>query len=48
MQLVHRESGEKAAQLLLSMISYSRDHPGEKLPLTHTMLGYRLIERESV
>lgn len=47
-QLFHRESGEKAAQLLLSMISYSRDHPGEKLPLTHTMLGYRLIERESV
>ena len=47
-QLFHRESGEKAAQLLLSMIRYSRDHSGEKLPLTHTMLGYRLIERESV
>ena len=47
-QLFHRESGEKAAQLLLSMIEYSREHSGEKLPLTHTMLGYRLIERESV
>lgn len=47
-QLFHRESGEKAAQLLLSMIGYNREHPGEKLPLTHTMLGYNLIERESV
>ncbi|MBQ9902737.1 MAG: LacI family DNA-binding transcriptional regulator [Clostridia bacterium] len=47
-QLFHKESGEKAAQLLLSMIEYSREHSGEKLPLTHTMLGYRLIERESV
>ena len=47
-QLFHRESGEKAAQLLLSMIDYNRKHSGEKLPLTHTMLGYRLIERESV
>lgn len=47
-QLFHRESGEKAAQLLLSMIEYTREHPGEKLPHTHTMLGYRLIERESV
>ena len=47
-QLFHRESGEKAAQLLLSMIEYSREHPGEKMPPTHTMLGYKLIERESV
>ena len=47
-QLFHRESGEKAAQLLLSMIAYGREHTGEKLPLTHTMLGYRLIERESI
>ena len=47
-QLFHRESGEKAAQLLLSMIEYSREHPGERLPLTHTTLGFRLIERESV
>ena len=47
-QLFHRESGEKAAQLLLSMIEYTREHPGEKFPHTHTMLGYRLIERESV
>ena len=46
-QLFHRESGEKAAQLLLSMISYNREHPGEKPPPTHTMLGYKLIERES-
>lgn len=47
-QLFHRESGEKAAQLLLSMIEYNREHPGEVMPLTHTMLGYRLIERNSV
>ncbi len=47
-RLFHRESGEKAAQLLLSMIDFTREHPGEKLPLTHTMLGYNLIERESV
>ena len=47
-QLFHRESGEKAAELLLSMIEYSREHPGEKMPPTHTMLGYKLIERESV
>ena len=47
-QLFHRESGEKAAQLLLSMIDYNREHPGERMPSTHTMLGYKLIERESV
>ena len=47
-QLFHRESGEKAAQLLLSMIDYYREHPGERMPSTHTMLGYKLIERESV
>ena len=46
--LFHRESGEKAAQLLLSMIGYSREHPGERMPPTHTMLGYKLSERESV
>ena len=47
-QLFHRESGERAVQLLLSMIEYSREHPGERMPPTHTMLGYKLLERESV
>ncbi len=47
-QLYHRESGEKAAKQLLSMIEYLREHPDEPLPVTHTMLGYTLIERESV
>lgn len=47
-QLFHRESGEKAAELMLSMIEYDREHPGETPPVTHTMLGYHLIERESV
>ena len=47
-QLFHRESGEKAAELLLSMIEYIREHPGERMPPTHTMLGYKLLERESV
>ncbi len=47
-RLFHLESGEKAAGLLLSMIKYSLTHSGEKLPLTHTMLGYTLIERDSV
>ena len=47
-QLFHRESGERAAQLLLSMIDYNREHPGERMPPTHTMLGYKLLERESV
>lgn len=47
-RLFHRESGERAAKLMLSMIDYSREHPGEKIPVTHTMLGYELIERESV
>ena len=47
-QLYHRESGVKAARQLLAMIRYQREHPDEKLPVTHTMLGYTLIERESV
>lgn len=47
-QLFHRESGERAAKTLLSMIAQARECPGEPLPVTHTMLGYRLIERESV
>ena len=47
-RLFHRESGERATKLLLSMIDYSREHPGEKIPVSHTMLGYELIERESV
>ena len=47
-QLYHRVSGEKAATQLLSMIQYQREHPGERLPVSHTMLGYMLIERDSV
>ncbi len=47
-KLFHRESGEKAANHLLQMIEYNREHPGEKPPITHTMLGYNLIERESI
>ena len=47
-QLYYRESGEKAASLLLSMIERQREYPDEKIPVSHTMLGYNLIERESV
>ena len=47
-QLFHRKSGERGAQLLLSMIDQSREHPDEKPPVTHTMFGFSLIERESV
>ena len=47
-QLYHRECGEKAAELLLSMIEHERKNPEEKMPVTHTMLGYSLIERESI
>ena len=47
-KLFHRESGERAAKILLSMIEHCRSHPEERIPVTHTMLGYELIERESV
>ncbi len=47
-QLYHRESGDKAAKQLLSMIDYLRENPDEKLPTSHIMLGYTLIERESI
>ena len=47
-KLFHRECGERGAQLLLSVIEQHREHPDEKLPVTHTMFGYSLIERESV
>ena len=47
-QLFHRESGIKAAELLLSMIEHNREQPDQRLPVTHTMLGYHLIERDSV
>ena len=30
------------------MIDYLREHPDEKLPTSHIMLGYNLIERESI
>ena len=47
-RLFHRESGERAAKLMLAMIESDREQPDKKLPVTHTMLGYELIERESV
>ena len=47
-KLFHRESGERAAFLLLSIIRNNREEPERKLPVTHTKLGYELIERESV
>ena len=47
-RLFHRESGERAAHLLLSIIEHYRENPDRKLPVTHSMLGYELVERESV
>lgn len=47
-KLFHRESGERAAELLLSVIKHNRENPDKKLPVTHSKLGYELIERESV
>ena len=47
-KLFHRECGERGARLLLSMIEQQREKPDQKLPTTHTMFGYSLIERESV
>lgn len=47
-RLYHRECGERAAETLLSMIRHDRLHPESPLPVTHTMLGYTLVERESV
>lgn len=47
-QLYHRECGERGARLLLSMIDNARNNPEEKMPVTHTMFGYSLIERESI
>lgn len=47
-QLFHRKSGEHATKLLLTLIERQREHPEEKLPVTQTMFGYSLIERESV
>lgn len=47
-RLFHRQSGEMAAKLLLNMIKQNRENSEEKLPVTHTMLGYELIERESI
>ena len=47
-KLFHRESGERAAKLILSMVEQYREHPDAKIPVTHTMLGYSLVERESV
>ena len=47
-KLFHRDSGERAAKILLSMIEHCRSHPEERMPITHTMLGYELIERDSV
>ena len=47
-QLFHRKSGERGTQLLLTLIDQQREHPDEKLPITQTMFGYSLIERDSV
>ena len=47
-RLFHRESGEMAARQLLGMIKNNREKPGEKMPVTHTVLGFELIERESI
>ena len=47
-QLFHRESGERGTRLLLTLIEQQREHPEEKLPITQTMFGYFLIERDSV
>ena len=47
-QLFHRESGERGTRLLLTLIEQQREHPEEKLPITQTMFGYSLIERDSV
>ena len=47
-KLFHRECGERSAKLLLTLIEQQREKPDEKLPITQTMFGYSLIERESV
>ena len=47
-KLFHRECGERGARLLLTLIEQHREKPKEKLPITQTMFGYSLIERESV
>ena len=47
-KLSHRESGERAAKLILSMINYSREHPEERISVTHNKLSYELLERYSV
>lgn len=47
-KLFHRESGERAAKQLLSMIEQARDNEKKDFPVSHTMLGFNLIERESV
>lgn len=47
-KLFHRESGERAARQLLSMIEQYREDKKKVLPVSHTMLGFNLIERESV
>ena len=47
-KLFHRECGERGARLLLTLIEQHREKPEEKLPITQTMFGYSLIERESV
>ncbi|MEE1262730.1 LacI family DNA-binding transcriptional regulator [Ruminococcus sp.] len=47
-KLFHRECGERGAKLLLTLIEQQREKPDEKLPITQTMFGYSLIERESV
>ena len=47
-RLYYRDCGEQAAKLLISMISHRQKNGKEKLPVSHTMLSYTLMERESV
>ena len=47
-RLYYRDWGEKATKLLLSMINHRQNDSKEKLPVSHTMLSYTLVERESV
>lgn len=47
-KLFQHDCGVKAAKLLLSMIEEARENPKEHHHTSQTMLGYSLVERESV
>lgn len=47
-KLFHRQSGIESAKLLLSMIERFSDKTDTSNPVTHTELGFSIIERESV